>query len=111
MYYQFATVALNICSVRSFTICVTSSSCTDARLCVVSYDLLAVNCRSKSSLWLALFVKRTFTVIDSSVWADHPSAATDLLRCEYCVISPSIFRSPFRFTWLSFVWLANMSLS
>ena len=47
-YYQLATVALNIWSARSFTICATSSSCTDARLCVVSYDLLAVNCRSKS---------------------------------------------------------------
>ena len=78
--YQFATVALNICSVRSFIICVTSSSCTDARLCVVSYDFDAVNCRSKSSLWLALLVNRTLTVIDNSVCAELPSAETDLLR-------------------------------
>src|SRR3712207_3133731 len=74
--YQFATVALNIWSTISFTISVTSCSCTDARLCVVSYDDVAVKLRSKSSAWFWLLVKRTLTVIDSSVCAEYPSADT-----------------------------------
>ena len=53
-YYQFATVALKIWSARSFTISVTSSSCTLVSCCVELYCVVAWNCRSQCSLVLLL---------------------------------------------------------
>ena len=54
---------LFICSVMSFTISVTNSSCTFTNCWLDSYSAVAENGRSKSSAWFALFTKRTFTVI------------------------------------------------
>ena len=82
----------------SFIICVTNSSCTAFKLCVVSYVAVAVNCLSKSSLCFFVLVNLTFTVIDNSVCAECPSLEIDLLRWLYCVISPSKRKSPFLFT-------------